>query len=1246
MLGVGRLLVLVVLAAVLLNLIQNASATEYTCNSCSDCSTKIQAASSGDTIRLTASISYYNDSCILFGGKDNVVFDCGGNTINGSKCYGECGYYGVYLDNSDDGSNNNTIRNCVLTGFDIGINIVYSSNNTVTNVTAKLNRDGLYIGESNRTNLTNVITEDNEWYDIDLNFWGGDTVCTTIIDNATGYGGRPIRYLNSSTNLSNEIVAELILCDADNSNITNVTVIGSTTFKNNGVSVTNTENSNFTGINSSYRGGGFGIYSSSNIRVANSIINSNSWSGLSIYTSSGNIITNVTTKDNEGGGIYLFMSYDNALENVITEENSYTDLDVYASDNSHCNNILTNVTGYGGRPARFYNSSAGVSNETVSTLVLCNADNINLENITVIGSTSLKNNGVKIYFTENAALSMINSSSRASGLWMHSSSNNTITNLIANNNSYDTVTLYNSSVNRLANVAANYNEGYCDYDYYYSSCIITMGYDAGNNTLTNITASFNNGTGICISSSNNTLTNITASSNCQGIMIYDGWPSASNYNTIKNSRIENNTQNGIYLSYRYYSSPLIRYNTFYNNFLNNTVNVYSDHDLNGNDWNTTLNCSAGPNIIGQPCVGGNFWTDPDGYNFSNYCNDADGNGVCDSSYTAATNNTDYLPLSDNYMILQINNCTVLGSTGWTYNLTQDITNSANTTCINVTADNVTLNCEGRKIDGTSASDTYGVYMKERKNITVRNCTITDWWYGVFMNVTIRSNVSGNNLTNNNIGVETLNSLNNTMHDNFVKSTGTAIYLSNSSYNSIARNTIKNGDVGISLASVSRNNTFTGNSLDSLNNYAVYIYQSYDNFFRDSNITSTSTNIYHFASTDTVFLNVSLDKSKITVDAGTIYLKWYLDARIVSEEGAVNQANATIKDAYNTTVFSGAANASGYITRQNATEFHQNFSGKFYYNNHVIKASRFGYVQNQTSANVTANQLVILYLPGIAPPLVQVRTYTLGMTETDIIKPGRIVRIRANVNHTLGREYIMNSTLAIKDNTGSLVLNNAAMANISSITNGYTYEYNYTIVNGSEGLWVVNVTAADSFGRKGSSFKKIAVIPLTLQIKLVLNSTSDSIYIPGTGETSFSGLATAEYASPEHYYLASYSGDALKAVVFSHLNPIALLTEKNADSYAIGTSQRFSSSMVFLAFSKGNWRIVNNRMSQIEKGEFLSAPEPSFGFGLGNKYPLKVFLNYQDIDINSTLVIGRGYNRLVIEKTGSTGAEARINIKRG
>ncbi len=55
--------------------------------------------------------------------------------------------------------------------------------------------------------------------------------------------------------------------------------------------------------------------------------------------------------------------------------------------------------------------------------------------------------------------------------------------------------------------------------------------------------------------------------------------------------------------------------------------------------------SAGPNIIGGPCLGGNVWAFPNGTGFSQTHPDTDGDGFCDEPYHLGDDATDYLPLA-------------------------------------------------------------------------------------------------------------------------------------------------------------------------------------------------------------------------------------------------------------------------------------------------------------------------------------------------------------------------------------------------------------------------------------------------------------------------------------------------------------------------------------------------------------------------------------------------------------------------
>lgn len=88
--------------------------------------------------------------------------------------------------------------------------------------------------------------------------------------------------------------------------------------------------------------------------------------------------------------------------------------------------------------------------------------------------------------------------------------------------------------------------------------------------------------------------------------------------------------------------------------------------------------------------------------------------------------------SDEYNVTldpDISTCAILNETGATYNLTADITNSATSFCMNISANNITLDCQGHTIDGNDAAD-YGIYLsrssEQTTNVTIKNCTLTDW----------------------------------------------------------------------------------------------------------------------------------------------------------------------------------------------------------------------------------------------------------------------------------------------------------------------------------------------------------------------------------------------------------------------------------------------------------------------------------------------------------------------------------------
>jgi len=169
------------------------------------------------------------------------------------------------------------------------------------------------------------------------------------------------------------------------------------------------------------------------------------------------------------------------------------------------------------------------------------------------------------------------------GLSLYHSSNNTLTNNIAISNNRG-IYLYNSSNNMITSNTPDSNNKHG----------ITLSFSS-NNTLTSNSADNNNWSGVYLrSSSNNTLTNNTANSNTE----YGIFLRSSSNNMLTNNTANSNIEYGIYLN----SSS--SNNTIYNNHFNNKNNVW---DNGNNTWNTTP--TEGTNIIGGSCIGGNYWSD-------------------------------------------------------------------------------------------------------------------------------------------------------------------------------------------------------------------------------------------------------------------------------------------------------------------------------------------------------------------------------------------------------------------------------------------------------------------------------------------------------------------------------------------------------------------------------------------------------------------------------------------------------------
>ncbi|MFH1236870.1 MAG: hypothetical protein V1648_00495 [Candidatus Aenigmatarchaeota archaeon] len=303
-------------------------------------------------------------------------------------------------------------------------------------------------------------------------------------------------------------------------------------------------------------------------------------------------------------------------------------------------------------------------------------------------------------------------------------------------------------------------------------------------------------------------------------------------------------------------------------------------------------------------------------------------------------------------------------------------------------------------------------------------------------------------------------------------------------------------------------------------------------------------------------------------------------------------------------------------------------------------------RNQNDAETAYSSAVCNTTYNNLPSAANVKTYDSTMAQKSSLRAGRMIYIRADATDGDGAGDMESVQIRIRNNESDIMVNNADMTPVSSIMNGYTYQYQYTIPSNADGVWQIEITATDLGAAESVAYASFTVVSLKLNIKLVLNETQASTYVPGAGEKSFADLTYAYYAIPQNYYIASYYANSLYGLVFQNQQPLGVLVDKSVDSVTLGLDLKYPNSIAFVVSSKGDWKSMQNRIGLINSGSFMQYSEPTFSFGLGDKYPMAIVLNYDNMDIlGRRMDVGKGSNNIAIRHEGLYDENIGLNISR-
>jgi len=134
----------------------------------------------------------------------------------------------------------------------------------------------------------------------------------------------------------------------------------------------------------------------------------------------------------------------------------------------------------------------------------------------------------------------------------------------------------------------------------------------------------------------------------------------------------------------------------------------------------------------------------------------------------------------------ISSCGTLGTVNTIYMLDQNVNTAG--TCFTITAENVTLDCNGYSITGNNASNTYGVNSNIKPGAKLMNCIISNFYTAVYFNGAGNGTIQNVTASGVSEGINLKSSLNNTIAQSTATGSIGILINSNSNGNLISNTT--------------------------------------------------------------------------------------------------------------------------------------------------------------------------------------------------------------------------------------------------------------------------------------------------------------------------------------------------------------------------------------------------------------------------------------------------------------------------